>query len=134
MGKTISFKDEFTFGLFCSILTCFLFLFKIWFFFFFFFFLYVLYSFWDVCLFHMNPICRAKVRGITWHHCQVPKPSPCIFSYFPKTHQFLFCWFILFLYPTTQNMNFESVSIIILFLLVGFRSSFSISYSIYRFS
>ena len=28
------------------------------------------------CLFHMNPICRVKVRGITWHHCQVPKPSP----------------------------------------------------------
>ena len=57
------------------------------------------------CLFHMNPICRAKVRGITWHHCQVPKPSlicrakVCFLFFFPKTHQFLFCWFILFLYP-----------------------------------
>ena len=48
------------------------------------------------CIFHMNPICRAKVRGIMWHHCQVPKPSPicrakvCFLIFFPKLINFYF--------------------------------------------
>ena len=48
------------------------------------------------CMFHMNPICRAKVRGIMRHHCQVPKPSPicrakvCFLIFFPKLINFYF--------------------------------------------